>query len=48
MSGTGGKSKTGAPSMVVCLLLLGVVDVSLRDHYPLGDQAWRGPLLSAN
>jgi radical SAM superfamily enzyme YgiQ (UPF0313 family) len=22
-------------------------DVSLRDHYPLGDQAWQGPLLSA-
>ena len=23
-------------------------DVSLRDHYPLGDQAWQGTLLSAN
>jgi radical SAM superfamily enzyme YgiQ (UPF0313 family) len=23
-------------------------DVSLRDHYPLGDQAWQGPLLPAN
>src|SRR5690606_9571265 len=23
-------------------------DVSLRDHYPLGDMAWRGPLLQAN
>jgi len=22
-------------------------DVSLRDHYPLGDQAWQGSLLSA-
>lgn len=23
-------------------------DVALRDHYPLGDEAWRGPLLPAN
>lgn len=23
-------------------------DVSLRDHYPLGDQAWQGPLLPAH
>ena len=23
-------------------------DVSLRDHYPLGDEAWQGPLLKAN
>lgn len=23
-------------------------DVSLRDHYPLGDRAWQGPLLPAN
>jgi radical SAM superfamily enzyme YgiQ (UPF0313 family) len=23
-------------------------DVALRDHYPLGDEAWRGPLLQAN
>lgn len=23
-------------------------DVSLRDHYPLGDEAWQGPLLTAN
>ena len=23
-------------------------DVSLRDHYPLGDEAWRGPILQAN
>ena len=23
-------------------------DVSLRDHYPLGDEAWRGELLQAN
>ncbi|HEX7121044.1 MAG TPA: radical SAM protein [Gemmatimonadaceae bacterium] len=23
-------------------------DVSLRDHYPLGDMTWRGPLLPAN
>lgn len=23
-------------------------DVSLRDHYPLGDESWQGPLLSAN
>jgi radical SAM superfamily enzyme YgiQ (UPF0313 family) len=23
-------------------------DVSLRDHYPLGDQAWQGPLLPAS
>jgi radical SAM superfamily enzyme YgiQ (UPF0313 family) len=23
-------------------------DVSLRDHYPLGDEAWRGPFLHAN
>ncbi|MEO6444282.1 MAG: radical SAM protein [Gemmatimonadaceae bacterium] len=23
-------------------------DVSLRDHYPLGDLAWRGPLLTAS
>lgn len=23
-------------------------DVSLRDHYPLGDEAWSGPLLMAN
>lgn len=23
-------------------------DVSLRDHYPLGDQAWRGEILQAN
>ncbi len=23
-------------------------DVSLRDHYPLGDEAWQGPLISAN
>jgi radical SAM superfamily enzyme YgiQ (UPF0313 family) len=23
-------------------------DVSLRDHYPLGDEAWRGEILQAN
>jgi radical SAM superfamily enzyme YgiQ (UPF0313 family) len=23
-------------------------DVSMRDHYPLGDQSWQGPLLMAN
>jgi len=23
-------------------------DVSLRDHYPLGDETWQGPLLQAN
>jgi hypothetical protein len=23
-------------------------DVSLRDHYPLGDMAWQGRLLTAN
>ena len=23
-------------------------DVSLRDHYPLGDESWSGPLLTAN
>jgi radical SAM superfamily enzyme YgiQ (UPF0313 family) len=23
-------------------------DVSLRDHYPLGDESWQGPLLTAN
>ena len=23
-------------------------DVSLRDHYPLGDESWQGPLLNAN
>jgi radical SAM superfamily enzyme YgiQ (UPF0313 family) len=23
-------------------------DVSLRDHYPLGDESWQGPFLSAN
>jgi radical SAM superfamily enzyme YgiQ (UPF0313 family) len=23
-------------------------DVSLRDHYPLGDESWQGPLLEAN
>jgi radical SAM superfamily enzyme YgiQ (UPF0313 family) len=23
-------------------------DVSLRDHYPLGDESWQGPLLQAN
>ncbi len=23
-------------------------DVTMRDHYPLGDEAWRGPLLTAN
>jgi radical SAM superfamily enzyme YgiQ (UPF0313 family) len=23
-------------------------DVSLRDHYPLGDESWRGPFLNAN
>jgi hypothetical protein len=23
-------------------------DVGLRDHYPLGDQLWQGPYLSAN
>lgn len=23
-------------------------DVSLRDHYPLGDESWTGPLLTAN
>ncbi len=23
-------------------------DVALRDHYPLGDEVWRGPLLPAN
>jgi radical SAM superfamily enzyme YgiQ (UPF0313 family) len=23
-------------------------DVSLRDHYPLGDESWRGPMLEAN
>ncbi|MDB6064197.1 MAG: hypothetical protein JWR26_405 [Pedosphaera sp.] len=23
-------------------------DVSLRDHYPLGDETWQGPLLNAN
>jgi radical SAM superfamily enzyme YgiQ (UPF0313 family) len=23
-------------------------DVSLRDHYPLGDESWRGPFLYAN
>lgn len=23
-------------------------DVALRDHYPLGDEGWRGPLLQAN
>jgi radical SAM superfamily enzyme YgiQ (UPF0313 family) len=23
-------------------------DVSMRDHYPLGDESWQGPLLTAN
>ena len=23
-------------------------DVSLRDHYPLGDESWQGTLLTAN
>jgi hypothetical protein len=23
-------------------------DVALRDHYPLGDESWQGPLLAAN
>ncbi len=23
-------------------------DVSLRDHYPLGDESWQGPLITAN
>jgi hypothetical protein len=23
-------------------------DVSLRDHYPLGDETWQGPFLTAN
>ena len=23
-------------------------DVSLRDHYPLGDDSWKGPFLTAN
>ena len=23
-------------------------DVSLRDHYPLGDESWQGPFLNAN
>ena len=23
-------------------------DVTMRDHYPLGDESWQGPLLTAN